>query len=111
MHQIIYVRPRRLGLRTAQAARLAKQLNDAADGRFVAWLTISGDLAVDRDLLQDLVDSDLPRQHHRSGCSAAVLLAVKHSVVAVPRHSGSEAHTDRDGLTAVREFGRRKAAN
>jgi hypothetical protein len=52
VRQIVYLRPRHLGLRTAQAFRLAKQLNDAADGRLVAWLTISGGLAVDPDLLQ-----------------------------------------------------------
>lgn len=55
--QVIYLRPRHLGLRTAQAARLAKKLNDAAEGRLVAILTISGSLAVDPEFLQLLSPS------------------------------------------------------
>ena len=50
-----YYRPSRLGLRTAEAARLAKRLNDAADdGRLVACLTIDGQLAVDAELVREL---------------------------------------------------------
>jgi hypothetical protein len=52
VRQMIHFRPRRLGLRTAQAARLAKKLNDAADGRLVAYVSMSGELVVDPDLLQ-----------------------------------------------------------
>jgi hypothetical protein len=58
-HQIHY-RPNRIGMRTAQAARFAKKLNDAADGQLVAWLTISGDLAVDPDRLRQVVMSEPP---------------------------------------------------
>jgi len=47
---IWYYRPSRLGMRRAEAARLAKKLNDAAaDGRMVACLTMAGQLAVDAD--------------------------------------------------------------
>jgi hypothetical protein len=43
-----YYRPSRLGMRTAQAARLAKKLNAAAgDGRIVACVTPAGQFAVD----------------------------------------------------------------
>ena len=50
-----YYRPSRLGLRAAEAARLAKRLNDAADdGRLVACLTIDGQLAVDAELVREL---------------------------------------------------------
>ena len=50
-----YYRPSRLGLRAAEAARLAKKLNDAADdGRLVACLTIDGQLAVDAELIREL---------------------------------------------------------
>ena len=50
-----YYRPSRLGMRKAQAARLAKKLNDAAgDGRLVACLTMAGQLAVDADLVREL---------------------------------------------------------
>jgi hypothetical protein len=48
---MIYLRPRRIGLRTAQAARLAKKLNDAADGRLVACVTMSGELVINPDLV------------------------------------------------------------
>jgi hypothetical protein len=58
MSRQINYRPRRIGMRTAQAARFAKKLNDAADGQLVAWLTISGDLAVDPDLLRQVVMSE-----------------------------------------------------
>ena len=61
--QINY-RPNQIGMRTAQAARFAKKLNDAADGPLVAWLTISGDLAVDPDLLRQLVVPE-PQQPRR----------------------------------------------
>ena len=50
-----YFRPSRLGLRKAEAARLAKKLNDAANaGRLVACLTIDGRLAVDGELIREL---------------------------------------------------------
>jgi hypothetical protein len=50
-----YYRPSRLGLRKAEAARLAKKLNDAANaGRLVACLTIDGRLAVDAELIREL---------------------------------------------------------
>jgi hypothetical protein len=50
-----YYRPSRLGMRKAEAARLAKKLNDAAgDGRLVACLTINGQLAVDADVVREL---------------------------------------------------------
>ena len=50
-----YYRPSRLGLRKAEAARLAKKLNEAADaGRLVACLTIDGQLAVDAELIREL---------------------------------------------------------
>jgi hypothetical protein len=55
MSRQIYYRPSHIGMRTAQAARFAKKLNDAADGSIVAWLTISGELAVDPDLLRQVV--------------------------------------------------------
>jgi hypothetical protein len=58
MSRQINYRPNRIGMRTAQAARFAKKLNDAADGQLVAWLTISGDLAVDPDLLRQVVMSE-----------------------------------------------------
>jgi hypothetical protein len=42
-------------MRKAEAARLAKKLNDAAaDGRLVACLTLRGQLAVDADLVREL---------------------------------------------------------
>jgi hypothetical protein len=50
-----YYRPSRLGMRKAEAARLAKKLNDGAnDGRLVACLTMDGRLAVDADLVREL---------------------------------------------------------
>ena len=64
MSRQINYRPNRIGMRTAQAARFAKKLNDAADGQLVAWLTISGDLAIDPDLLRQVVAPD-PRQPRR----------------------------------------------
>jgi hypothetical protein len=51
----LYYRPSRLGMRKAEAARLAKKLNDAAaDGRLVACLTIGGQLAIDADVVREL---------------------------------------------------------
>jgi hypothetical protein len=52
---IWYYRPSRLGMRKAEAARLAKKLNDAADdGRLVACLTMAGQLAVDAAFVREL---------------------------------------------------------
>jgi hypothetical protein len=64
MSRRIYYRPSQIGMRTAQAARFAKKLNDAADGPLVAWLTMSGDLAVDPDLLRQVVVPE-PRSARR----------------------------------------------
>jgi hypothetical protein len=50
-----YYRPSRLGMRKAEAARLAKKLNDAADdGRLVACLTMTGQLVIDADVVREL---------------------------------------------------------
>jgi hypothetical protein len=50
-----YYKPSRLGMRTAQAARLAKKLNEAAgDRRMVACITPAGEFAVDADFVCEL---------------------------------------------------------
>jgi hypothetical protein len=42
-------------MRKAEAARLAKKLNDAADdGRLVACLTMTGQLVIDADVVREL---------------------------------------------------------
>jgi hypothetical protein len=50
-----YYKPSRLGMSTAQAARLAKKLNEAAgDSRLVACITPTGKFAVDADFVCEL---------------------------------------------------------
>ena len=50
-----YYRPSRLGMRKAEAARVAKKLNDAADdGRLVACLTMTGQTVIDADVVREL---------------------------------------------------------